>query len=216
MKRMTAFLMWTGALIWTTTGSAWAQTPPAGGRSTTQQAAASFASGSPQGGLEVVPPSGYVIGVSDVLGIKIWQQPELSGDVVVRPDGQISVPLLNDIQAAGLTPLQLSNAIGSTAKRWVQEPSVTVIIREINSRAVFITGRVAHPGRYPLTGPTSILQLIAISGGLAEWADAENVTLMRSEQNAFVTRRFNYKDVLARKNMDQNIELEPGDTVIVP
>lgn len=215
MKQMTAFLMWTGALIWTTTGSAWAQPAAADGTSTAQQTA-SFAKGGGPGAPDVIPPPGYVIGVGDVLGVKFWQQPELSGDVVVRPDGQISVPLLNDVQAAGQTPLQLSEQIRTTATRWVQDPNVTVIIRQINSRAVFITGRVAHAGRYPLNGPTSILQLIAMAGGLAEWADAENVTLMRSEQHVFVTRRFNYKDVLAHKNMEQNVDLQPGDTVIVP
>ena len=107
-----------------------------------------------------------MIGAGDVLGIKFWQQTELSGDVVVRPDGKISVPLLNDVQAAGQTPQQLSEQHQHVAKRWVQDPNVTVIIRQINSRAVFITGRVAHAGRYPLNGSTSILQLIAMAGGL--------------------------------------------------
>jgi polysaccharide export outer membrane protein len=154
-----------------------------------------------------------VIGAGDVLGIKFWQQTELSGDVVVRPDGKISVPLLNDVQAAGQTPQQLGEHISAVAKRWVQDPNVTVIIRQINSRAVFITGRVVRAGRSPLPGSTSILQLIARAGGLAEWADGENVMLMRVDQT---TRRFNYKDVVARKNLDQNVELLPGDTVIVP
>ena len=162
------------------------------------------------------PPAGYVIGAGDVLGIKFWQQAELSGDVVVRPDGKISMPLLNDVHAAGQTPQQLSQQISTVAKRWVQDPNVTVIIRQINSRSVFITGRVVHAGKYPLNGSTTILQLIAMAGGLAEWADGENVTVMRTEQSGFVTRRFNYKDVIARKNLDQNIELLPGDTVIVP
>ena len=216
MKRMTVFLMGFGALIWTTTGSAWAQTAPAAGQSTTARQAASSVIARTQGVPEVEPPAGYVIGAGDVLGIKFWQQAELSGDVVVRPDGKISVPLLNDLSAAGRTPQQLSEQIRTVVTRWVQDPNVTVIVRQINSRAVFITGRVAHAGRYPLNGATSILQLIAMAGGLAEWADGENVTLMRSEQNQFVTRRFNYKDVVARKHLDQNIDLQPGDTVIVP
>jgi len=158
----------------------------------------------------------YVIGAADLLRIQVWRNPELSVEVPVRPDGKISVPLLNDVQAAGQTPQQLGEHISAVAKRWVQDPNVTVIIRQINSRAVFITGRVVRAGRYPLNGSTSILQLIAMAGGLAEWADGENVMLMRSEQSGFVTRRFNYKDVVARKNLDQNIELQPGDTVIVP
>ena len=210
MKRMTAFAMF-AALTWTAVGSA--QTAPAAGQSTTQ---ASFAEAGAAGATEVQAPVGYVIGAGDVLGVKFWQQPELSGDVVVRPDGKISVPLLNDVPAAGQTPQQLGDNIKSIAKRWVQDPNVTVIIRQINSRAVFITGRVAHAGRYPLNGTTSVLQLIAMAGGLSDWADAENVTVMRADQNGFVTKRFNYKDVIARKNLEQNIELQPGDTVIVP
>jgi polysaccharide export outer membrane protein len=196
-----------------TAGSASAQSAPADARNSAQPAA--FADGKAQGA-EVVPPAGYVIGAGDVLGIKFWQQNELSGDVVVRPDGKISVPLLNDVHAAGQTPQQLGEQIKTVARKWVQDPNVTVIIRQINSRAVFITGRVVHAGRYPLNGTTSILQLIAMAGGLAEWADSENVMVMRSEASGFVTRRFNYKDVVARKNLDQNIELQPGDTVIVP
>jgi len=208
---MTAFQMCVGAVI-VTAGSAWAQTAPVDGKGTARQTP-SFAQGQTAGGAEVVPPAGYVIGSGDVLGIKFWQQTELSGDVVVRPDGKISVPLLNDVQAAGQTPQQLGEHISAVAKRWVQDPNVTVIIRQINSRAVFITGRVVRAGRYPLNGSTSILQLIAMAGGLAEWADGENVMLMRADQT---TRRFNYKDVMARKNLDQNVELQPGDTIIVP
>jgi polysaccharide export outer membrane protein len=208
---MTAFLIGLGAFTWTAS-AAFAQT----GQTARQQPVA-FAEEKAAGATEVQPPSGYVIGTGDVLGIKFWQQVELSGDVVVRPDGKISVPLLNDVHAAGQTPQQLSENIRTIAKRWVQDPNVTVIIRQINSRAVFITGRVSHAGRYPLSGATSVLQLIAMAGGLSEWADGENVTVMRTEANGtFATHRFNYKEVLARKNLDQNIELRPGDTVIVP
>jgi polysaccharide export outer membrane protein len=214
MKRMNTFLMCIGVSIWKATGSAFAQTAPADAQPA-ERPAASFSMGSAPGD-PVLLPSGYVIGVGDVLGVKFWQQTELSGDVVVRPDGMISVPLLNDVHAAGQTPLQLSESIRTVAKRWVQEPNVTVIVRQINSRAVYITGRVARAGRYPLTGSTSILQLIAMAGGLAEWADEENVTLMRPDQSGFATFRFNYKDVVGRKRLEQNIELQSGDTVIVP
>jgi polysaccharide export outer membrane protein len=214
MKRTTTFLMCIGASIWIATGSALAQTTTAD-PTPAERPAASFSMGSAPGD-PVTLPSGYVIGVGDVLGVKFWQQADLSGDVVVRPDGMISVPLLNDVHAAGQTPLALSEAIRSVAKRWVQEPNVTVIVRQINSRAVYITGRVARAGRYPLNGPTSILQLIAMAGGLAEWADDENVTLMRPGQTGFATFRFNYRDVVERKRLEQNIDLQSGDTVIVP
>jgi polysaccharide biosynthesis/export protein len=158
----------------------------------------------------------YVIGAGDVLGIKFWQQDGMSGDVVVRPDGMISVPLLKDVQASGMTPQQLSDSLAKTATRWVQDPNVTVIVRQINSRAVYITGRVMRAGRYPLNGATSVLQLIAMAGGLDEWANAQNVIVMRSAPTGLVTHHFNYKAVLEHKDLAQNIELEPNDTVIVP
>jgi polysaccharide export outer membrane protein len=158
----------------------------------------------------------YVIGAGDVLGIKFWQEEGMSGDVVVRPDGMISVPLLKDVKASGLTPRQLSDSLAQTATRWVQDPNVTVIVRQINSRAVYITGRVMRAGRYPLNGATSVLQLIAMAGGLDEWANADNIIVMRSESDGLVEHRFNYKDVVAHKNLAQNIELQPNDTVIVP
>jgi polysaccharide export outer membrane protein len=158
----------------------------------------------------------YVIGAGDVLGIKFWQEEGMSGDVIVRPDGMISVPLLKDVRATGLTPQQLSDSLAKTATRWVQDPNVTVIVRQINSRAVYITGRVMRAGRYPLTGATSVLQLIAMAGGLDEWANAENIVVMRSESDGLVAHRFSYKDVVEHKNLAQNIELLPNDTVIVP
>jgi polysaccharide export outer membrane protein len=151
-----------------------------------------------------------------VLGIQFWQQAGMSGDVVVRPDGMVSVPLLKDVQAAGLTPQQLSDQLASTAKRWVQDPNVTVIVRQINSRAVYITGRVMHAGRYPLTGATSVLQLIAMAGGLDEWANGQNVIVMRAGPNGMVSRRFNYKAVVEHEDLAQDIQLQPNDTVIVP
>ena len=216
MTRMKVTLMFVGVFISTMLGSAWAQTAPADKQNPTRQGAPSLTQGGASAGPAVEPPSGYVVGPGDVLGIKFWEQDGMSGDVVVRPDGKISVPLLNDVQAAGLTPQQLSDQILKTATRWVQDPNVTVIVRQINSRAVYITGHVVRAGRYPLNGSTSILQLIAMAGGLAEWANEENVILMRAEQDRLVTHRFNYKDVVARKGLAQNIELQPGDTVIVP
>jgi polysaccharide export outer membrane protein len=210
MTRTSAFLI-VSAFIWVTPGSVWAQASDA-----VASRPAAFAEPGSAGDVVTEPPAGYIIGPGDVLGVQFWQQDGMSGDVVVRPDGMISVPLLNDVQAAGFTPQQLSEQIRESSTRWVQDPNVTVIVRQINSRAVYITGRVARAGRYPLNGSTSILQLIAMAGGLAEWADGDNVTLMRPGPEGFVTHRFNYKDVIGRKNLAQNIELLPGDTVIVP
>jgi polysaccharide export outer membrane protein len=164
----------------------------------------------------VVPPAGYVIGAEDQLSILFWREKDLSADVMVRPDGKISIPLLNDVEAAGLTPEELRVRLMTQAQRLVEDASVTVIVKQINSRRVFITGQVARPGPYPLAGPMSVLQLIAIAGGLQEYADAEEILIMRNEKGTPSNFRFNYKEVIRQKNLKQNIELRPGDTVVVP
>lgn len=164
----------------------------------------------------VSPPSDYVIGPDDVLAVVFWGEKDMSAEVLVRPDGRISIPLLNDIVAAGLTPDQLRQKLNAAAQRYVEDPMVTVVVKQINSRRVFITGQVAKPGPYPLTGPTTILQLISTAGGLLEYADSKNVIVMRTENGRPVSYNFNYKEVVQRRNLKQNIELRPGDTVIVP
>lgn len=161
-------------------------------------------------------PTDFVIGPDDVLTIVFWREKELSGDVAVRPDGRISLPLLNDIDAAGLTPDQLRVRVTEAAQKLLEEPTVTVVVKQINSRKVFITGQVHKPGSYPLGGPTTVVQLIAMAGGVAEYADDKNITIMRSEHGKQVSFRFNYNEVKKRKKLEQNIELKPGDTVIVP
>lgn len=161
-----------------------------------------------------VPP-GYTIGPDDVLGVLFWREKDISGDVVVRPDGKITLPLLNDVQAAGLTTEELRAALTTAAARFVEEPNVTVVVRQINSRRVFITGQIGKPGPYPLSGSMTVMQLIAIAGGLTEFADSKNIIIMRTENGKPVAHRFNYKEVVNRKNLKQNIELKPGDTVVV-
>ena len=174
------------------------------------------ASGPPDVPAGVVPPAGYVIGPEDALSVVFWREKELSTDVVVRPDGMITVPLLNDIQATGLTPDQLRERVQTAAAKFVADPTVTVVVKAINSRKVFITGMVSKPGQYPLAGPTSVMQLIATAGGLQEYADSKKILIMRTEGGEQVAKPFNYQDVLNRKNLKQNIELLPGDTVIIP
>jgi polysaccharide biosynthesis/export protein len=164
----------------------------------------------------VPTPADYVIGPDDVLTVVYWRDKELSGDVAVRPDGKISLPLINDIQAAGLTPEQLRVAVTAAAGKFVEDPTVTVVVRQINSRKVFITGQVAKPGPYSLSGPMTVLQLIATAGGVLEYADSKKIVVMRTENGRPASYPFNYKDVIKRKNLKQNIALKPGDTVIVP
>jgi len=162
-------------------------------------------------------PADYVIGPDDVLSVVFWRDKELTTDVVVRPDGQISLPLLNDIHAGGLTPAQLREAIDAVARRYIEDPTVAVIVKQIKSRKLFITGQVEKPGTYPLVGPTTVLQLVAMAGGLKEFADAKRIRIMRTDgAGRQLGLAFNYEQVLSGKNLGQNIELKPGDTVVVP
>jgi polysaccharide export outer membrane protein len=160
-------------------------------------------------------PPGYVIGPDDALAIIFWFEKDMSADVVVRPDGKISLPLINDIQAVGLTPEDLRVAIQTGAEKFVEDPTVSVVVKAINSRKVFITGNVGKPGHYPLSGPTTVLQLIATAGGLLEYADKKKIGILRSENGRMMRFPFNYEDVAKGKNIRQNIELKPGDTVVV-
>ena len=160
-------------------------------------------------------PPGYVIGADDVLSVVFWRDKDMSTEVVVRPDGKISVPLLNDIQAAGQTPDQLRAYLESAATKYLAEPNASVIVKAINSRKVYITGQVAKPGSYPLTTDMNVLQLIAHVGGLLEYANSENIVVLRIENGQEQRLKFNYKDVVKGKTQ-QNVILKPGDTIIVP
>ncbi len=162
------------------------------------------------------PPAGYTIGADDVLTIVFWKEPEMSGDAVVRPDGRISLPLLDEIRAAGLTPAQLRVELERAAAKFVRDPNATVVVKQINSLKVFITGMVARPGGYPITGRMTVLQLIALAGGLQEYADREHVVVVRLQDGRQTSYRFNYKEVAQQKRIEQNLELKAGDTVLVP
>lgn len=157
-----------------------------------------------------------MIGPDDVLSIVFLYEKDLTSDVAVRPDGMISLPLINDIQAAGLTPEQLRVNVIKAVDRFIQEPTVTVVVKQINSRKVFITGKVGKPGVYPLHDSTTVLQLIATAGGLLEYADSTNIVIMRSDKGTLTSHLYNHNQVVKRKNIQQNIELKSGDTVIVP
>ena len=164
----------------------------------------------------VATPADYVIGPNDVLSVVFWRDKDITSDVVVRPDGRISLPLINEAQASGLTPEQLRVQLTAAASKFMEDPTVTIVVKAINSRKVFITGQVAKPGEYPLSAPTTVLQLIALAGGLHEFADSKNIRIVRAETGRTVAYRFNYRDVLKGKNLRQNLELKPGDTIVVP
>jgi polysaccharide export outer membrane protein len=159
----------------------------------------------------------YLIGSSDVLAITVWKEPEISKSVPVRPDGKISLPLVGELQAAGRTPLQLEQDIAAKLKTYITNPDVNVIVQQINSEKFNILGRVGRPGSYPLSGATTVLDAIATAGGFQDFAKQKGVYVLRQNPGGGQTRlAFNYKDVVKGKHPEQNIKLEPGDTVVVP
>jgi len=163
----------------------------------------------------VVPPADYVIGSGDVLQISVWREPDMSAEVMVRPDGRISLPLLNEVTVVGMTTDQLREKLTTDAKRYIQDPVVNVGVKQINSRQVSISGQVAKSGTYPLLTSMTVLQLIATAGGLNEYAKQKDIMIIRTENGQTKTFRFNYDEVSHGKNLKQNIDLKPGDQVIV-
>lgn len=163
----------------------------------------------------VTPPADYVIGPDDVLAVVFWKDKDFSSDVTVRPDGKITLPLLDDVQAAGLTTEQLRDAVKKAANAFMQDPTVTVAVKQINSRKVFIVGAVLKPGAYPLTERLTVLNLITIAGGLQEFAEKDDIGVLRTVNGKPQRFRVNYEDIAQGKNLTQNIELKPGDQVVV-
>jgi polysaccharide biosynthesis/export protein len=164
-----------------------------------------------------IHPDSYVIGMEDVLTINVWKEPEVSRIVPVRPDGMISLPLVGEIKAIGLTPIQLQDQISNSLKRLMADPQVTVIISEVHSLSFNVVGQVVKPGFYPLTRRMTVLDAIALSGGFEPFAKQKKVYVLRTSANGSQVRLpFNYKNVVKGKNANQNIELQPRDTVVVP
>lgn len=159
---------------------------------------------------------GYVIGEEDLLAINVWKEPEVSRTVPVRPDGKISLPLINDVQAAGMTPGQLGLVITERLRKFIAEPQVTVIVTQINSRRVYIMGEVNRAGAFPLLPNMTVLQALSSAGGFTQFANLKGIYVLRNEGAKQVTFPFNYKDVIKGKRAEQNILLKPGDTIVVP
>lgn len=159
----------------------------------------------------------YVIGPEDVLAVNVWKEPELSiKELVVRPDGKISLPLVNDIQAGGLTPIQLQEQIAGKLKKFVESPNVTVTVLKVFSHTVSVVGAVGRPGPYVLGSPTTVLDILARAGGVTEFAKAKNIKILRNEDGKQVQYPFNYKNVIKGKDLEQNITLRNGDIILVP
>src|ERR1700691_4669480 len=158
----------------------------------------------------------YVIGAQDMLNISVWKEAELTQTVPVRPDGKISLPLLNDVQAAGLTPTQLAEQITTSLKKFVTDPQVTVIVTQINSQRIYILGEVNRAGAYPLLPNMTLLQGLSSAGGFTLFANLKKIYMFRTENGEQVKYPFNYKEVISGKATDQNVVLKAGDTIVVP
>ena len=158
----------------------------------------------------------YIIGPTDVLEIHVWREPDLSRTIPVRPDGKITLPLLNDVQASGLTPLELKAGIEKRLAEFVESPTVSVAVQEIHSKNIFVLGQVESPGQYPLQQDLTVLQALSLAGGLAEWADKGDVVILRKENGKQSRIKFDYKNISKGKHLEKNIVLQPGDTIIVP
>lgn len=164
-----------------------------------------------------VRPDTYIIGADDVLAINVWKEPEISKTVPVRPDGMISLPLLGEIKARGLTPVQLEDQISDSLKKIMSDPQVTVIVSQVNSLTFNIMGQVMRPGYFPLTRPMTVLDAIALCGGFRDFAKQKKIYVLRTGPDGKQERlKFNYKQVINGKNMAQNIQLQPHDTLVVP
>jgi len=158
----------------------------------------------------------YTIGVDDVLDISVWKEPDVSRSVPVRPDGKISLPLINDVQAAGLTPADLATEITDRLKKYLNDPQVTVIVTQINSRRVYVVGGVVRAGAYPLLPGMTVLQAISAAGGFTGFADTKAIRVMRTVDGKQVELPFDYHAVLKGTKSSENILLNPGDTIVVP
>lgn len=158
----------------------------------------------------------YKIGPQDVLKIDVWKEDQLTRAIPVRPDGKITLPLLNDVQAAGLTPMELSSAIRDGLKKYINEPQVTVTVTEINSRRIYVTGEVVRAGAYPLLPDMSVLQALSTSGGVTQFARVKNIYVLHTENGKQVKHPFNYKDAVNGKKPEENLMLQPGDVIVVP
>jgi polysaccharide biosynthesis/export protein len=214
MKAKTAFttLVLTGFV----TAGSWAQNNPKGNDKDKTAAESQPTATVPPASQEPASaaPVGYVIGPEDTLHVSVWKEPDLSATLPVRPDGMISLPLLNDVQAAGLTPMQLRDSITSKLKKYLADPRVTVVVTAINSQRIYVTGEVLHTGPVTLVPDMTVLQALS-SAGFTQFANTKKIYVLRMESGKQQKMPVNYKELL-QGNPATNILLKPGDTIVVP
>ena len=168
---------------------------------------------------EVTPATkdpNYIIGPEDELNVNVWRESDVSRSVPVRPDGKISLPLLDDVRASGLTPMQLGAEITARLKKFMADPQVTIIVTRVNSQRIYIVGEVGRAGAFPLVPNMTVLEALASAGGCSIFAKQTKIYILRLENGREVRRPFNFKEVLSGQHMEQNVLLKPGDTIVVP
>jgi polysaccharide export outer membrane protein len=166
----------------------------------------------PPGAAAAVDSNGYIVESPDVLHIEVWHQPDFTGMYSVHPDGKITMPLIGDIQAGGKTPATIEKTIKEALAKYMNQPLVTVTVQEVLSKKYYMDGEINRPGEYPLVSKTTILEAISKAGGLAAFANAKKIYVLRGDKRIM----FNYKEVIHGKNLAQNIDLKPDDHVVVP
>ena len=165
---------------------------------------------------EIVSDPSYIIGPMDVLEIQVWKEPDFSRQVLVRPDGKITLPLVGDIPGSGMNTMGLKSLLSEKLEDFVSNPEVTVIVLESHSKNFYIIGKITRPGTYPLNPDMTVLQAISVAGGLAEWADKDSIRIIRRSGGKEEILLFDYDKVITGKKLEQNILLNPNDTIIVP
>ncbi len=161
---------------------------------------------------EPVDPNTYIIGPEDILRVMVWENPNVSGPVTVRPDGMITLPLIHDLKAGGITPKQLTDVVAKASEEFIIKPEVMISVMAVNSKFYYVAGEVNRPGQYPLVTAKTVMQALTIAGGVREFANKKNIVIIRGSKRF----KFNYNDVIKGKNRQQDIYLESGDMINVP
>jgi polysaccharide export outer membrane protein len=167
----------------------------------------------PAGSVVGETSAAYLVGPADVLRVNVWREPELTVDVTVRLDGMITLPLLGDVPAAGRAPSQIANSIAQGIERFIEKAQVSVGVAQATSARVYVVGRITRPGEFPLSGRMTVLQALALAGGLSEYAKSDSIAIVREDQTVIPV---NYKRIVDGKDMSQNAFLAAGDTIVVP
>jgi polysaccharide export outer membrane protein len=210
------FISGIGLLLLVSVGT-WAQDNANAKQEEKPAAASASQSKEPSPSKEPVSVAGpdYVIGADDNLHISVWKEPELTNTLPVRPDGKISMPLLDDVQAAGLTPMQLASSLTEKLKKYLADPRVTVVVTQMNSQRIYVLGEVLHTGAMPLLPNMTVLQALA-TAGFTQFANTKGIYILRTANGKQQKLPFNYRQVVKGDDVAQNISLKPGDTIVVP